>query len=67
MRERLVIHNLKTLKKKDDVKEYIDETLLKLVSSKLEEGIYRNTWWKKKENNIIIDKCLKKKKTKVEK
>ena len=35
-----VIHNLKTIKKKDDVKNYIDDCLLKLVTSKLEEGTY---------------------------
>ncbi len=51
-----VIHNLKTLKKKDDVKEYIEETLLKLVTSKLELGRYIEIPGEKKkeknENNI---------------
>ena len=51
-----VIHNLKTLKKKDDVKDYIEETLLKLVTSKLEVGRYVEIPGEKKkekeENNI---------------
>ena len=51
-----VIHNLKTLKKQNEVEDYINEILLKLVTSKLQKGIYikiddnkNNT---KKENNI---------------
>ena len=51
-----VIHNLKTLKRKDDVKDYIEETLLKLVTSKLEVGKYVEIPGEKKkekeENNI---------------
>ena len=35
-----VIHNLKTFKKKEEVEEYIEEILLKLVTSKLQKGLY---------------------------
>ena len=35
-----VIHNLKTFKKKDEVDDYINNTLLKLVTSKLQKNRY---------------------------
>ena len=35
-----IIHNLKTFYEINEVQEYIDETLLKLVTSKLQKGIY---------------------------
>jgi len=53
-----VIHNLKTLKKKEEVEKYIKEILLKLVTSKLQKGLYiqiedeNNKNNKKNENNI---------------
>ena len=46
-----VIHNLKTLKKIEEVKEYISNTLLKLVTSKLQESIYIKINDDKKKNN----------------
>ena len=46
-----VIHNLKTFKTKDEVNEYIEETLLKLVTSKLKKGIYIQIEGDKKNNN----------------
>ena len=45
-----VIHNLKTLKKKVEVQKYIDEILLKLITSKLKIGKYFELWGKK--NNV---------------
>ena len=59
-----VIHNLKTLKKKDDVKDYIEETLLKLVTSKLELGRYieipGDEKKEKEENNIYYRQVFEK-------
>ena len=46
-----VIHNLKTLKTKADVNDYIDNTLLKLVTSKLQKGRYIKIKDNKNNNN----------------
>jgi len=46
-----VIHNLKTLKTKADVNDYIDNILLKLVTSKLQKGRYIKIKDNKNNNN----------------
>ena len=54
-----IIHNLKTFKKKNEVQDYIDNTLLKLLSFRLQKSLYtstddnNNNSDDKKENNIF--------------
>ena len=50
-----VIHNLKTFKERKDVDEYIDETLLKLVTSKLQKGRYIKIKDNQKNNNDEVN------------
>ncbi len=47
-----VIHNLKTLKTKKEVQDYIDEILLKLITSKLQKAIYKKIHDENKKNNV---------------
>ena len=54
-----IIHNLKTFKTKNEVQDYIDNTLLKLLSFRLQKSLYtstddnNNNSDDKKENNIF--------------
>ncbi len=47
-----IIHNLKTLKTKKEVQDYIDEILLKLITSKLQKAIYKKIHDENKKNNV---------------
>ena len=47
-----IIHNLKTLKTKKEVQDYIDDILLKLITSKLEKVKYSIIHDENKKNNV---------------
>ena len=51
-----IIHNLKTLKTKKEVQDYIDEILLKLITSKLQKAISIKIHDENKKNNVEENK-----------
>ncbi len=61
----IIIHNLKTFRKKIEVEDYIESYLLKLVSFKLEKNFF--TKKKKKKKILLKIKMIKIKKIKLKK